>query len=84
MFARSPLIRSAIVAFGFAASVGGPASIAIAQQEGQILVRGVAPGTKMMLVNYRDLNLNYEAHRDVLTLRPTAPTLRYRQDSRRS
>ena len=66
MFARSPLTRSAIVAVALAATVGGPASIAVAQQEGQILVRGVAPGTKMMLVNYRDLNLNIEAHRDAL------------------
>ena len=66
MFARSSLTRGAIVAFALVASVGGGASIAVAQEDGQIVVRGVAPGTKMMLVNYRDLNLNYEAHRDVL------------------
>ena len=66
MFARSPLIRGAIVAFALVASAGGAASTAAAQQQGQIVVRGVAPGTKMMLVNYRDLNLNIEAHRDVL------------------
>lgn len=66
MFARSPLTRGAIVAFALVASAGGGASIALAQDEGQIVVRGVAPGTKMMLVSYRDLNLNFEPHRDVL------------------
>ena len=66
MFARSTLKNGAIVALALTASVGGIASVAIAQEDGQIIVRGVAPGTKMMLVNYRDLNLNYEPHRDVL------------------
>ena len=66
MFARSTLTRSAIITFAMLTSIGGGASPAVAQQEGQIVVRGVAPGTKMMLVNYRDLNLNIEAHRDVL------------------
>jgi hypothetical protein len=66
MFARSPLTRGTIVAFALVASAGGGASIAVAQEEGQIVVRGVAPGTKMMLVNYRDLNLNIESHRDAL------------------
>ena len=66
MFARSTPKKGAVAAFALAAAVGGPASIALAQEEGQIIVRGVAPGTKMMLVNYRDLNLNFEPHRDVL------------------
>ena len=66
MFARSTLTRCAVVALALTASVGGAASTAVAQQENQIVVRGVAPGTKMMLVNYRDLNLNVEAQRDVL------------------
>ena len=66
MFARSTLKIGVIVAFALVASAGGGASNAVAQQEGQIVVRGVAPGTKMILVNYRDLNLNFEAHRDVL------------------
>ena len=66
MFARSPLTRGAIVAFALVASAGGGASIAVAQEAGQIVVRGVAPGTKMILVNYRDLNLNVEAQRDTL------------------
>lgn len=62
MFARSTLTRCAIVAF----AVGAAAATAVAQQEGQIIVRGVAPGHKMIVVNYRDLNLNVEAQRDVL------------------
>lgn len=66
MFARSILTKGAIVAFALASSIGGAASIAVAQDEGQIVVRGVAPGTKMMLVSYRDLNLNIESHRDAL------------------
>lgn len=66
MFARSPLTIGAIVASALMATAGGGASVALAQEDGQIIVRGVAPGTKMMLVNYRDLNLNIEAHRDVL------------------
>ena len=65
MSARSPLTKAVFVAFALA-SAGGAASVAVAQEPGQIVVRGVAPGTKMMLVNYRDLNLNIEAHRDVL------------------
>ena len=65
MSARSILTKSAIVALALA-SISGVASVAVAQDTGQIIVRGVAPGTKMMLVNYRDLNLNIEAHRDVL------------------
>jgi UrcA family protein len=65
MFARSTQKIGAI-AFALVAFAGGGTSIATAQQEGQIVVRGVAPGTKMVLVNYRDLNLNYEPHRDVL------------------
>ena len=65
MSARSILTKSAIVALALA-SISGAASVATAQDTGQIIVRGVAPGTKMMLVNYRDLNLNIEAHRDVL------------------
>ncbi len=66
MSARSTPKTSAIIAFAIVASAGSGASSAVAQQDGQIVVRGVAPGTKMILVNYRDLNLNYEAHRDVL------------------
>lgn len=66
MFARSPLTRRAIVAFALAALAATAPTVAVAQEPGQIIVRGVAPGTKMMLVNYRDLNLNIEAHRDVL------------------
>jgi UrcA family protein len=66
MFARSTLTRCAIVASALSATVVGPATIAFAQEAGQIVVRGVAPGTKMVLVNYRDLNLNIESHRDVL------------------
>jgi UrcA family protein len=66
MSARSITSRCAIVALALAGAVSSWASIALAQDEGQIIVRGVAPGTKMMLVNYRDLNLNIEAHRDVL------------------
>jgi UrcA family protein len=31
-----------------------------------VVVRGVPPGTKMMLVPYRDLNLNANAHRSIL------------------
>ena len=65
MPARSILTKSVIVALALT-SIGGAASIAFAQQAGQIVVRGVPPGNKMMLVNYRDLNLNFEAHRDVL------------------
>ncbi|MCL6699078.1 UrcA family protein [Sphingomonas sp. NSE70-1] len=66
MFARSTRKTSTLVAFALVASASGGASTAVAQQEGQIVVRGVAQGTKMVLVNYRDLNLNFEAHRDVL------------------
>jgi UrcA family protein len=66
MFARSILKTGTIIAFALVAAAGGGASAAVAQEEGQIVVRGVAPGTKMILVNYRDLNLNFEAHRDVL------------------
>ena len=65
MPARSILAKTVIVASALA-SMGGAASIAVAQEPGQIIVRGVAPGTKMMLVNYRALNLKFEAHRDVL------------------
>ena len=65
MPARSILTKSVIVALALA-SMGGAASIAVAQETGQIVVRGVAPGHKMTLVTYRDLNLNIEAHRDVL------------------
>ena len=66
MSARSTLTKGVIAAFALVAYAGGGPSIALAQDEGQIIVRGVAPGTKMMLVNYRDLNLNFEAHRDAL------------------
>jgi UrcA family protein len=66
MFARSPLTRRPIFASALMTSAIGAASLAVAQQDGQIVVRGVAPGTKMVLVNYRDLNLNFEPHRDVL------------------
>ena len=66
MFVRSILTRSAIFALAVTATLGGAASVALAQQEGQIIVRGVAPGHKMIVVNYRDLNLNVEAQRDVL------------------
>lgn len=65
MFAPN-LAKIAVVTVALVMSIGGAASIAFAQEAGQIVVRGVAPGTKMMLVNYRDLNLNIEAHRDVL------------------
>lgn len=65
MSARS-LTNCAIIALASAMSITGAASTAFAQEEGQIIVRGVAPGTKMMLVNYRDLNLNFEPHRDIL------------------
>ena len=65
MPARSILTKSVIVALALA-SIGAGASTAVAQETGQIVVRGVAPGNKMILVNYRDLNLNIEAHRDVL------------------
>lgn len=66
MFARSTLKTGSIIAFALVAYAGGGTSIAAAQQEGQIVVRGVARGTKMILVNYRDLNLNVEAQRDTL------------------
>jgi UrcA family protein len=59
------LHRSAAILLGVTASIFAGAPRALAQDRA-IVVRGVAPGNKMVVVSYRDLNLNYEAQRDIL------------------
>lgn len=68
MFARSTLRTIAIVAFALASSVGGVASVAVAQ-DSPYIVYGQRPGTKLQLVSFRDLNLIYPAHQAVLNQR---------------
>lgn len=41
-------------------------SPAFAQENQAVVVRGVPAGSKMMLVSYRDLNLNAYSHRSIL------------------
>jgi UrcA family protein len=65
MFARSIPTKGVIVALALAASMGGAASIAEAQ-DGSYTVYGQRPGTKLQLVPYRDLNLVYRDHQSVL------------------
>jgi len=64
MSARSILRKGAIVALALA-SIGGAASIAMAQGD-QTTVYGQRLGTKLQLVPYRDLNLVYRDHQSVL------------------
>ena len=59
------LNRTAAILFGVTASMLAATPGAFAQDRA-IIVRGVAPGNKMVVVSYRDLNLNYEAQRDIL------------------
>lgn len=68
MFARSTLKNCAIVASALTASIGGAASVAMAQGSPYV-VYGQRPGTKLQLVSYRDLNLLYPAHQSVLNQR---------------
>jgi UrcA family protein len=65
MFARSTLKTGAVVAFALTASVGGIATVAVAQSSPYV-VYGQRPGTKLQVVSYRDLNLLYPAHQSVL------------------
>lgn len=65
MSARSTLKTGAIVAFALAATIGGIASVAMAQNSPYV-VYGQRPGTKLQVVPYRDLNLLYPAHQSVL------------------
>src|SRR5262245_12498793 len=53
---------------GVTASTIVAASPAFAQ-EYPLIIRGVPPGTNMRLVSFRDLNLNYLAHRQILNNR---------------
>ena len=68
MIAHSILKTGAIVAFALIASVGGVASVAVAQGSPYV-VYGQRPGTKLLVVSYRDLNLLYPAHQTVLNNR---------------
>ena len=68
MFARSILRTGAIVSVALAASFGGAASIAVAQ-DSPYVVYGQRPGTKLQVVSYRDLNLLYPAHQAALNQR---------------
>ena len=68
MFARSTLKTGAIVAFALTATIGGVASVAVAQNS-PYTVYGQRPGTKLLIVSYRDLNLLYPAHQTVLNNR---------------
>ena len=65
MFARSIQKTGAIVAFALATSVGGTATMAVAQNAPYV-VYGQRPGTKLQVVSYRDLNLLYPSHQSVL------------------
>ena len=55
----------AIILSAVAASTIAPAP-AIAQDEHELVVRGLPEGTRMRMVSYRDLNLNLIAHRKIL------------------
>ena len=48
------------------ASIIVVASPASAQQDYDVVVRGVSEGSRMRLVSFRDLNLNLIAHRKIL------------------
>ena len=56
------------VLFGVTASIFVAALPATAQ-EYPLIIRGVPPGVSMRLVSYRDLNLNYLPHRQILNNR---------------
>jgi UrcA family protein len=68
MFARSILKTGATVAIVLEMSIGGIASVAVAQNSPYV-VYGQRPGTKLQVVTYRDLNLLYPAHQCVLNSR---------------
>ena len=48
------------------ASAIGAASPAAAQEDYDVVVRGLPEGSRMQLVSFRDLNLNIIAHRKIL------------------
>jgi UrcA family protein len=58
--------KIAIMLSALTASTFFAAPPAIAQDDYDVVVRGVAEGTRMLLVSYRDLNLNLIAHRKIL------------------
>jgi UrcA family protein len=45
------------------------AALPASAQEYPLVIRGVPPGTNIRLVSYRDLDLNYIAHRKILNNR---------------
>ena len=65
MPARSILAKSVVVALALA-SIGGAASVAMAQD---YTIYGQRPGTKLQLVSYRDLNLIHRDHQKLLNQR---------------
>lgn len=64
MLSRFNRVTAAVLA-GTTASLMVAAAPALAQGE-DIFVRGVPEGAKMQLVSYRDLNLRYIAHLNIL------------------
>ena len=56
-------LNAAVLAGVTASLVAASPSLA---QNDAVVVRGVPPGSKMMLVSYRDLNLNANVHRSIL------------------
>ena len=61
-FSRKVAIMLSVVT----ASVIVAPSPALAQEDYDVVVRGVPEGSRMHLVSYRDLNLNLIAHRKIL------------------
>ena len=45
------------------------AALPAAAQDYPLVIRGVPPGTRIRVVSYRDLDLNYLAHRQILNNR---------------
>lgn len=58
--------RLAIMLSAVTASVIAAAPPAIAQEDYDVVVRGLTEGSRMQLVSHRDLNLNLIAHRKIL------------------
>jgi UrcA family protein len=56
-------LNAAVLAGVTASLVAASPSLA---QNDAVVVRGVPPGSKMVLVPYRDLNLNASTHRSIL------------------
>lgn len=65
MSARSLSRNGAILASALVASVAGSAPAALAE-DSPYTIYGQRPGTKLKLVSYRDLNLVYRDHQNIL------------------